>query len=163
MKSGCSGIGRAPRRLRPHVVGTPGMAGMATSLGRGLEIRQGSEVMALRETNAGWTVTLAGGMEIFDRVVVTVPAPQLSNVLGPEHPMSREVAGLRLDPCLTFMAAFDPNTPRPFVTHTADADRTTHRISDPSSLPLRQTKSNYREIGSTDARPHSLPLVMTVD
>jgi renalase len=43
--------------------------------------------------NPGWTVTVAGGAEVFDRVVVTVPAPQLSNLLGPEHPMSREVAG----------------------------------------------------------------------
>jgi renalase len=103
---------------RPHVVGTPGMTGLAKYLGRGLEIHQGTEVMALHGMNPGWTLTLASGAELFDRVVVTAPAPQLSNLLGPGHPMSREVAGVRLDPCVALMAAFDPDAPRPFVTRT---------------------------------------------
>jgi predicted NAD/FAD-dependent oxidoreductase len=122
---------------RRHVVGTPGMTGLANYLARGLEIRQGVEVVALRETKPGWTVTLADGAERVDRVVVTVPAPQLSNLLGPVHPMSRDVAGVRLDPCLTLMAAFDPEAPQPFRTR-ADPDTPLAWIAQDSSKPGRQ-------------------------
>ncbi len=121
---------------RPHVVGTPGMTGLPKYLARGIEIRQGVEVTALRESNLGWTVTLADGAEVFDRVVVTVPAPQLSTLLGPEQPLSHEVAGVRLDPCLTVMAAFDPDAPQPFVTR-ADPDAPLAWIAQDSSKPGR--------------------------
>ncbi|NCA72190.1 MAG: FAD-binding protein [Sphingobacteriia bacterium] len=121
---------------RPHVVGTPGMTGLAKYLARGIEIRQGVEVTALRESNLGWTVTLTDGAEVFNRVVVTVPAPQLSSLLGPEHPMSRDVVDVRLDPCLTLMAAFDPDAPRPFVTR-ADPDTPLAWIAQDSSKPGR--------------------------
>ena len=121
---------------RPHVVGTPGMTGLAKYLARGLDIRQGVEVVALRETKIGWTVTFADGAELFNRVVVTVPAPQVSNLLGPEHSISREVAAVRLDPCLTLMAALEPDAPRPFVTRT-DADAPLAWIAQDSSKPGR--------------------------
>ncbi|NCA72180.1 MAG: deoxyribodipyrimidine photolyase [Sphingobacteriia bacterium] len=121
---------------RPHVVGTPSMAGLAKYLAHGLDIRQGEEVVALHETKHGWRVTLADGAELFDRVVVTVPAPQVSNLLGPEHSISREVAAVRLDPCLTLMAAFDPDAPRPFVTRT-DANAPLAWIAQDSSKPAR--------------------------
>jgi predicted NAD/FAD-dependent oxidoreductase len=112
------------------------MTGLANYLARGLEIRQGAEVVALRETKPGWTVTLADGAERVDRVVVTVPAPQLSSLLGPEHPMSRDVADVRLDPCLTLMAAFDPDAPRPFLTR-IDTDTPLAWIAQDSSKPGR--------------------------
>lgn len=121
---------------RPHVVGTPGMSGLAKHLGRGIEIHQGAEVTALREMNPGWSVTVAGRAEVFDRVVVTVPAPQLSDLLGPDHPMSREVAAVRLDPCVTLMAAFDPDAQRPFITR-ADPDAALAWIAQDSSKPDR--------------------------
>jgi renalase len=121
---------------RPHVVGTPGMTGLAKYLARGLDIRQGVEVVALHATKHGWRLTLADGAELFDRVVLTVPAPQVSNLIGPEHPMSREVGGVRLDPCLTLMAAFDPDAPRPFVTR-ADPDAPLAWIAQDSSKPGR--------------------------
>ncbi|HSO84331.1 NAD(P)/FAD-dependent oxidoreductase, partial [Thiocapsa sp.] len=81
-------------------------------------------------------VTLADGAELFNRVVLTVPTPQVSTLLGPEHPLSSEVAGVRLDPCLTLMAAFDPDAPRPFVTR-ADPDAPLAWIAQDSSKPGR--------------------------
>jgi predicted NAD/FAD-dependent oxidoreductase len=121
---------------RPHIVGTPGMNALAKHLARGIAIRQGNQVTGLREAGRGWTLTLPGEAQVFDRVVVTVPAPQLSELLGTEHPMSREVASVRLDPCVTLMASFDPNAPQPFITR-ADPDDPLAWIAQDSSKPGR--------------------------
>lgn len=121
---------------RRHLVGTPGMTGLASYLGRGIEIRQGAEVLALRETARGWELTLAEGTRVFERVVLTVPAPQIEHLLGPEHPLTQTVAEVRLDPCLTLMAAFDPDTPRPFIS-LADPAGPLAWIAQDSSKPGR--------------------------
>jgi renalase len=70
---------------RPHSVGTPGMNALAKHLARGLAIRQGIQVTALREAGRGWTLTLPGEEQVFDRVVVTVPAPH--------RPFARDTSG----------------------------------------------------------------------
>ncbi|NCA69262.1 MAG: deoxyribodipyrimidine photolyase [Sphingobacteriia bacterium] len=121
---------------RPHLVGTPGMRGLAAELGRGIEVRQGAEIHALRQSTRGWELTLAEGTQVFDRVVLTVPAPQIAPLLGPEHPLSRAVAEVRLDPCLTLMAAFDPDTPRPFISQ-SDPETPLAWIAQDSSKPGR--------------------------
>jgi predicted NAD/FAD-dependent oxidoreductase len=121
---------------RPHLVGTPGMRGLATELGRGIEIHQDAEVLALRPSARGWALTFADGTRVFDRVVLTVPAPQIEHLLGPEHPLTRTVAAVRLDPCLTLMAAFDPDTPRPFISQ-ADPEAPLAWIAQDSSKPGR--------------------------
>ena len=121
---------------RPHLVGTPGMRGLAAELGRGIAIHQGVEVLALRQSDRGWELTLAEGTRVFDRVVVTVPAPQIARLLGAEHPITRTVAQVRLDPCLTLMAAFDPDTPRPFISQ-ADPEAPLVWIAQDSSKPGR--------------------------
>ncbi|WP_245969650.1 NAD(P)/FAD-dependent oxidoreductase [Thiocapsa rosea] len=134
---------------QPHVVGTPGMTGLAKHLGQGLDIRQGTAVTGLHKADRGWTVTLAGETEVFDRVVVTVPAPQVADLLGPEHPFSREVAGVRLDPCLTLMAAFTSDTPQPFIAR-ADADDPLAWIAQDSSKPGRSAAVCWVAQASTD-------------
>lgn len=120
----------------PHCVGTPGMRALAAELGRGIEIRQGAEVLALRQTTRGWALTLAEGTQVFDRVVLTVPAPQIVPLLGPEHSIARAVTEVRLNPCLTLMAAFDPDTPRPFISQT-DPEAPLAWIAQDSSKPGR--------------------------
>lgn len=121
---------------RPHCVGTPGMTGLAKYLARGLEIHQGAAVLALRKLDRGWALTVSGEAQLFDRVVLTLPAPQVADLLGSEHPISQELAGVRLDPCLTLMAAFDADAPRPFTTR-ADPDDPLAWIAQDSSKPGR--------------------------
>ncbi|EGV17079.1 amine oxidase [Thiocapsa marina 5811] len=138
----------AQRTDRPHVVGTPGMTGLAKHLGRGLDIRRGIQVTALRRAGRGWTVSLPEEEADFDRVVVTVPAPQLADLLGSDHPISREVAAVRLDPCLTLMAAFDHAAPRPFITRT-DPEHPLAWIAQDSSKPGRHAPACWVAQAST--------------
>jgi renalase len=119
-----------------HIVGTPGMTGLAKHLGRGLEIRQGAELTALRRLSRGWALSISGVTEVFDRVVLALPAPQATALLGPAHPLSEELAEVRLDPCLTLMAALDPGAPRPFAV-CADVDDPLAWIAQDSSKPGR--------------------------
>jgi hypothetical protein len=121
---------------RPHVVGTPGMTALAKHLGRGLDLHLGTEVSGLRREDGAWTLQVGGEPRRFDRVVLTAPAPQAAALLGADHPLADALAQVRLDPCLTLMAAMDPAAPRPFVTR-ADADDPLAWIADDSSKPGR--------------------------
>lgn len=130
------------------------MTGLAKHLGPGLDIRQGIQVTAVRKASRGWTLTLPGEVQVFDSVVVTVPAPQLADLLGTEHPMSREVAAVRLDPCVTLMAAFDPDAPRPFITR-ADPDDPLAWIAQDSSKPGRSASVCWvAQAGTTWSAAH---------
>jgi predicted NAD/FAD-dependent oxidoreductase len=93
---------------RPHVVGTPGMTALAKHLGRGLDLHLGTEVSGLRREDGAWTLQVGGEPRRFDRVVLTAPAPQAAALLGADHPLADALAQVRLDPCLTLMAAMDP-------------------------------------------------------
>jgi renalase len=106
----------------PHIVGTPGMSALPKHMARGLTIRQATEVSALVPADGAWDLAIGMTTERFDRVVVTAPAPQVAALLGPGHPLAAELAPVRLDPCLTLMAAFDTATPRPFASRIDDTD-----------------------------------------
>lgn len=100
------------------MVGTPGMSALPRALASGLEVRQGAQVTALHPGPQGWTLHLPGATLSADRVIVTVPAPQVDRML-PGHPLLTKFAHVRMEPCLTLMAAIA--APAPFVTR-ADAD-----------------------------------------
>jgi predicted NAD/FAD-dependent oxidoreductase len=121
---------------RARVVGTPGMTALARHVGRGLDVRQGAEVSGLRREDGAWTLQVGGEALRVDRVVVTAPAPQTAALLGAGHRLADALAPVRLDPCLTLMAALDPGAARPFVTR-ADADDPLAWIADDSSKPGR--------------------------
>ncbi|MBK1646452.1 deoxyribodipyrimidine photolyase [Thiocapsa imhoffii] len=121
---------------RQHIVGVPGMSGLASYLSRGIEIRQGVEVAALQATARGWALSLPEGATLFDRVVVTVPAPQLSGLLGPTHPITQAVAEVRLVPCLTLMAVLAPDFKSPFISE-VDSEAPLAWIAHDSSKPGR--------------------------
>jgi renalase len=103
-------------------VGTPGMNALAKHLARGLDVRCGAQVAGVQPEGDEWLVWLGGDAWRCDRVVITVPAPQLAGLLGATHPLSGEVDGVRMDPCLTLMAAFTPDAPRPFASRSDAAD-----------------------------------------
>lgn len=119
-------------------VGTPGMSslakGLAKDLAGDLDLHQGARITAIRPAGAGWLVSDGQTDHPFDRVVVTVPAPQVADLLGQDHPLVSALAPVRMDPCLTLMAGI--NAPAAFVT-CEDADHPLTWIAQDSSKPGR--------------------------
>ena len=99
-----------------RVVGMPGMSGVPRQLADGLAISQQTEVTSIARRDGSWHLgTTVGGVKA-GRVVVTIPAPQVTRLLGPAHPFAADLGRVVMGPCLTLMAAFPINSPRPFVT-----------------------------------------------
>jgi len=121
---------------RAHIVGVPGMRALAKYLGQGLDVRQRHEGTALTETPEGWRIALGERVHHARRVVVTAPAPQIGALIGEAHPVARQIADVRLAPCLTLMAAFAPGGPRPFAAR-RDPDDALPWIALDSSKPGR--------------------------
>ena len=121
-------------------VGTPDMGAIARSLGQGLEIRQQREVSSIQPHGSQWRVVSNEAAEYFDRVVVTVPAPQLGRLLGEDHPLAAALARVHLAPCLTLMAAIDARAPCPFIAR-ADASAALGWIAQDSSKPGRSAEN----------------------
>ncbi len=104
---------------KSHIVGVPGMSGLARALAKNLDVYQLSLVSAVRPGATGWSVYIGEEKHSFDYVVITVPAPQIAGLLGPDHAIVSQVADVRFAPCLTLMAAVE-NLP-PFVTLNDDS------------------------------------------
>ena len=121
---------------RVRVVGAPDMATMAKALVAGLDVRQGVQVSTLKPINGGWQVLTADACHAAARVVVTVPAPQVSALIGAAHPLSDQIRGVRMDPCLTLMAGIA--APAPFVSREA-LDDPLAWIAQDSAKPGRPT------------------------
>ena len=119
---------------RTHSVGVPGMSAIPKALGVGLDIRQTVQVTRLVQDGDGWVLHLEKTTLRASRVVATVPAPQVANLLGAEHPLVAAVAPVRLAPCLTLMAAV--TAPARFITR-QDADDPLAWIAQDSAKPGR--------------------------
>lgn len=117
-------------------VGTPDMSAIARGLARGLDFRQQHEVTSIQPHGSEWRVVSGEAVEDFERVVVTVPAPQVAGLLGADHALAVELAKVRLAPCLALMAAIDREAPHPFITRT-DATASLGWIAQDSSKPGR--------------------------
>ena len=104
---------------RPRFVGVPGMSGLPRALSEGFDIRQLAQVSAISREGTGWTVQVGAKNHYVDLVVITVPAPQLAGLLGPDHPFVVQAADVRFAPGLTLMAAID--APAPFVSRRDDS------------------------------------------
>ncbi len=119
---------------RAKTVGTPGMSALAKGLGAGLDIRQNAQVTGVVRAKGGWLLRVGNAEHLAERVVITVPAPQVAGLLGVDHPLVGPLAGVRLDPCLTLMAAI--KAPAPFITR-KDPDDPLTWIAQDSSKPGR--------------------------
>ena len=119
---------------RTHSVGVPGMSAIPKALGAGLDIRQNAQVARVVQNDDGWALHLDTGTMRAARVVVTVPAPQVADLLGAEHRLVAALAPVRLAPCLTLMAAV--TAPAPFITR-QDADDPLTWIAQDSAKPGR--------------------------
>lgn len=109
---------------RPRFVGLPGMSRLVRALGDGIEVRSGVAVAAVdRDAHGKIRVALPDGrVDMFDRAVITVPAPQAAGLLGADDDLAERLGRARFDPCLTLMAAFPADLPRPFEAAAEDDD-----------------------------------------
>ena len=105
---------------RNKVVGTPGMSALAKAMGADLDVRQNAQVTSVVAADGGWLLRVGNEDFRAARVVITVPAPQVAGLLGADHPLVGALAPVRIDPCLTLMAAV--RGPAPFITRTDPGD-----------------------------------------
>ena len=117
-----------------HSVGVPGMSAIPKALGAGLDIRQNAQVTRLVPDAGRWVPHLADSSLRAAHVVVTVPAPQVAALLGPDHPLVAALGAVQMAPCLTLMAAVA--APAPFITR-KDADDPLSWIAQDSAKPGR--------------------------
>jgi len=121
---------------RPHHVGLPGMSGLPRALAHGLDTRQGANVTALQPLADGWRVTTDKDTLTAAHVVLTIPAPQVAGLIDAAHPLAAPLQDVRMDPCLTLMAAFPGDAPCPFVSR-VDTARRLAWIAQDSTKPGR--------------------------
>ena len=101
-------------RSEDWTVGAPAMNALVRPLAEGLDIRQQSQVTALRRASGGWClegVDDEAGRP-FEAVVCAVPAPQAEVLATGEVVLAEHLTAVRIAPCwalmVTFSAAFDP-------------------------------------------------------
>lgn len=100
-------------------VGVPGMTGLAKYLGHSLTIRKETRINAIAQMEGRWKVIWDGGHEMFDRVVVTAPAPQIGALLPKGHSFNAALDTVVMDPCLTLMVGLRSGVELPFVSRRA--------------------------------------------
>jgi predicted NAD/FAD-dependent oxidoreductase len=119
-----------------RLVGVPGMSGLPRAMAAGLTVQLDRQVTAVRAVAGGWEID-TGATRIETRhLVMTVPAPQAAALLGSGHPLHPQIAGVVMAPCLTLMAAFPAEAPRPFRSRTSE-DQPLAWIAQDSSKPVR--------------------------
>ena len=104
----------------------------------GVDLRRRScgVASAVRPVLGGWQLDTDTGPIETRHLVMTVPVPQAAALLGAEHSFHPRIADVVMAPCLTLMAAFPADVPRPFRSRTAD-DHPLAWISEDSSKPGR--------------------------
>ena len=130
----CSGWDDGSRARR--LVGVPGMSGVPRAMAAGLDIQLGRQVTAVRAVPGGWQIDISATRIETQHLVMTVPAPQAAALLGNGHPLHAQIAGVVMAPCLTLMAAFPAEAPRPFRSRTSE-DQPLAWIAQDSSKPGR--------------------------
>ncbi|MEM9357167.1 MAG: FAD-dependent oxidoreductase [Pseudomonadota bacterium] len=103
-------------------VGIPGMNGLAKHLGEGLDIRFKTAATGVRDTSGGSTMLIDDQALEFEKLVITVPAPQALALLPERHTFRSDLLGIEMLPCLTLMAAFDGDRSVPFKLRQTDTD-----------------------------------------
>ncbi len=122
--------------IAPRLVGVPGMSGLPRAMAAGLDVRLERQVTAVRPVSGGWKLDIGATCIETRHLVMTVPAPQAAALLGDGHPLHPRIAGAVMAPCLTLMAAFPAEAPRPFRSRASD-DQPLAWISQDSSKPGR--------------------------
>ena len=99
-----------------RIVGVPTMAALPKALASGLNITLNTRVRTLKARGDLYEVETDASRMTASHVVITVPAPQLTPILGNTNAIVQQASSAVMSPCLTLMAAFNRDTPAPFVT-----------------------------------------------
>lgn len=98
-----------------RLVGCPGMASLPRTMAQAINVRPQVEVKNLHQHGSRWHLETTEGAFHARRLVMTIPAPQAARLLGPVHPASASLETVEMAPCLTLMAAFPAEEPKPFA------------------------------------------------
>jgi predicted NAD/FAD-dependent oxidoreductase len=121
-----------------RIVGMPGMAALPKALAKGLDVTLNTRVTTVRACGGFCEINTDAGKTTASHVVVTVPAPQLATILGETHAIVKQASHAVMRPCLTLMAAFNRDTPAPFMTR-RDANSLLTWIAQNNTKPGRST------------------------
>ena len=130
-------------------VGVPGMNGLAKFLAQGIDVRQGTHITAIEETETGCELTIDAETHSVSTLVVTVPAPQAGGLLGVDHPLAKDLAKVEIEPCLTLMVALHEEA-RPGFLAKRDTNNPISWIALDSSKPGRETENCWVAQASPD-------------
>lgn len=133
------------------LVGVPGMSALAKHLAKGLDITSGRRLGQMARRDGVWELTDTEN-EPFgsaSEVVLAMPPPQIDMVLGPDHPASKAVSGVRFAPCWAMMIAFESDPGLPSAHHDEDPDATIAWVARDGSKPARCNMFSYVIHGST--------------
>jgi renalase len=92
----------------PHFVGVPGMNALARQLASGLRVRLQTNVRSMNRRGARWQL-LGERQELlgeFDWVVVTAPAAQAAEIIGPAS-IEADAARVRMHACFALLLGFE--------------------------------------------------------
>ncbi len=89
-------------------VGVPGMIALAEHLAQHLDVRVNHPVERLRKMEGGWALHTADPThhDLFDIVIVAVPAPQAVPLLAPAPRIQDQARGVEMAPCWAGMYVF---------------------------------------------------------
>lgn len=81
-------------------VATPSMNALPKCLLQGLTLHTQARIRAVVREGAQWRVESGDGeLGLYDRVLLTVPAPQALEILGADHPFAPDLQTVRYAPC----------------------------------------------------------------
>jgi renalase len=93
----------------PHYVGMPGMNAMGKYLAQGLDVRLGTRIQSMQQTDNRWALYDEQGalQGLYDWVVSTVPAQQAAELLPASLPFYSTVSAIHLQSCFSLMLGFE--------------------------------------------------------
>ena len=102
-----------------RIVGVPGMAALPKVLAQDLDVTLNTRVVTVKECANVYEIETDAGKTTASHIIITVPAPQLTPILGEAHVIVQQASRVLMRTCFTLMAAFSHDTVAPFVTKQA--------------------------------------------
>lgn len=117
-------------------IGLPGMTGLSKFMAQDLDIRKEVQIERIYQSDAGWHLTSAQMDAVFDRVVVSTPAPQTIALLPQGHALADQIKAVEMVPCLTLMLGWPEPVEIADVAHDSATPEIEHILLD-SAKPGR--------------------------
>ncbi|MEN1680862.1 MAG: FAD-dependent oxidoreductase [Planctomycetota bacterium] len=102
------GVSTVKQDNKTRLVGTPDMPAVCRHMAGELDVKLKTRVTSLKREASRWQVHCdGGGAEDFDRVLLAIPAPQASELLGEAPGLRDQVLPVTMQSCWAVMAAFE--------------------------------------------------------